>query len=255
MLQGKREHSLAELERPIYAIGDVHGRADLLRALLDAIEADAGAHVPRIIFLGDIIDRGPDSKEALELVDEALDRFPGSQLILGNHDEYLLHALEGLLTDTDVTKWLNEHGGRATIDSYLPGAGASIDQFTSFVHQWYDHHHILLRQATDKVIIGNYCLVHAGIRPGVPIADQNTYDMRWIREEFLEHRGSFEHVIVHGHAPTDSGMPEVHANRIALDTGACFSDRLTACRLLGEGPPRFLMTSLNDEKVVVSCHE
>lgn len=236
--------------QPIYAIGDVHGRADLLRPLLDAIADDASDQNPRVVFLGDIIDRGPDSKEALELVDDAFDRFPGSQLVLGNHDEYFLLALEGLLTEADETTWLH-YGGRATIESYLPGSNPTVEQFTKFIREYYGHHHTLLLQAVDKVILGNYCLVHAGVRPGVPIIDQNLYDLRWIREEFLEHTGHFEYVIVHGHSVTQSNLPEVHSHRIAVDTGAYISNRLTACRLADDAAPIFLATSVAEGGVIV----
>ncbi|MBB6305083.1 metallophosphoesterase [Rhizobium leucaenae] len=240
MAQGKSGPAEVKNEQPIYAIGDVHGRADLLRPLLDAIASDAGDQSPIIIFLGDIVDRGPDSKEALELVDEAFDRFPGSQLILGNHDEYLLLALEGLLTETDEAIWLEGNGGRATVQSYLPGNSPTIRQFTGFVHEYYGHHHALLKSAVDKVVIGSHCFVHAGIRPGVPLDAQNSFDLRWIREEFLDHRGQFEKIIVHGHTPTETDLPEIYPNRIAVDTGAYATGRLTAAVFETERVLRFI---------------
>lgn len=224
-------------EQPIYAIGDVHGRADLLRPLLDAIADDAGDQNPVIIFLGDIIDRGPDSKEALELVDEAFDRFPGSQLILGNHDEYFLLALEGLLTETDIAIWLG-NGGRATVQSYLPGNSPTVQQFAAFVHEYYGHHHSLLKQAVCKVVIGSHCFVHAGVRPGVALDAQNSFDLRWIREEFLDHKDQFEMTIVHGHTPTETDLPEIYPNRIAVDTGAYATGRLTAVVIETDKVPR-----------------
>lgn len=242
---------MGELERPIYAIGDVHGRADLLRPLLDAIANDAGDRNPKVVFLGDIVDRGPDSKEALELVDDALFRFPGSQLILGNHDEYFLLALEGLLMDSDIHTWREGNGGWATIESYLPGARPSIDQFAGFVSEFYEHHHALLKNAVSHVNVGDYCLVHAGVRPGVRLEAQSTYDMRWIREEFLMHSDPFEKIIVHGHSVTNSGSPEVHRNRIAADTGAYITNRLTACRLTSGDAPAFLMTDMDGPRVFV----
>ncbi|MBO9133582.1 serine/threonine protein phosphatase [Rhizobium sp. B230/85] len=242
---------MRELERPVYAIGDVHGRPDLLRPLLDAIADDAVGENPKIIFLGDIVDRGPDSKEALELIDEAFDRFPGSQLILGNHDEYFLLAMEGLLTDSDAINWLEGNGGRATIESYLPGTRPSVGQFADFISRYYEHHHTLLRHAVSQVVVGDYFLVHAGIRPGITLQAQSTYDIRSIRDDFLLYSGSFEKVIVHGHSITRSGLPEVYPNRIALDTGAFTTNRLTACRISCENTPAFLMTSVNGAEVVV----
>ncbi|OCJ11215.1 hypothetical protein A6U86_22310 [Rhizobium sp. AC27/96] len=242
---------MERLEGQVYAIGDVHGRADLLRPLLDAIEADAGDCPAQVVFLGDIIDRGPDSKEALELVDEAFDRFPGSQLILGNHDEYLLLALEGLLTDSDAVNWLDGNGGRATTESYLPGTRPSVGQFADFVCNYYQHHHTLLKDAVCQVLVGDYCLVHAGIRPGIALDSQSSTDTRLIRDDFLSHSGSFEKVIVHGHSVTHSGLPEVYPNRIALDTGAYATNRLTACKLDAGNALTFLITRLNGVEVIV----
>ncbi len=237
-------------EQSIYAIGDVHGRADLLRPLLDAITDDAGDQSAVIIFLGDIIDRGPDSKEALELVDEAMDRFPGSQLILGNHDEYLLLALEGLLTETDAVIWLEGNGGQATVQSYLPGNRPTVRQFAAFVHEYYGHHHALLRRAVGKVVLGSYCFVHAGIRPGVPLEKQDPYDLRWIREDFLSYDRPLERFIVHGHTPTESSFPDVLGNRLCLDTGAYYSGRLTAARFRVDRLDAFIYSEDNGTVVV-----
>jgi serine/threonine protein phosphatase 1 len=240
ILQGKRDQSVVKVDQPVYAIGDVHGRADLLRPLLDAVADDSGDQSPIVIFLGDIIDRGPDSKEALELVDEAFDRFPGSLLVLGNHDEYLLLALEGLLTETDAAIWLEGNGGRATVQSYLPGNNPTVQQFAEFVHEYYDHHHSLLKQAVGKVVIGSHCFVHAGVRPGIPLDTQNSSDLRWIREEFLDHKDQFEKTIVHGHTPTETDLPEIYPNRIAVDTGAYATGRLTAAVFEKDIAPRFI---------------
>ncbi|MGO6875432.1 metallophosphoesterase [Rhizobium ruizarguesonis] len=239
-----------KVDQPVYAIGDVHGRADLLRPLLDAIADHAGDQSPIVIFLGDIIDRGPDSKEALELVDEAFDRFPGSRLVLGNHDEYLLLALEGLLTETDIAIWLEGNGGRATVQSYLPGNSPSVQQFAAFVHEYYGHHHALLKQAVGKVVIGSHCFVHAGVRPGVTLDMQNSSDLRWIRDEFLDHHGEFEKIIVHGHTPTKTDLPEIRSNRICIDTGAYATGRLTAAVFKADGAPRFICATERSAGIV-----
>lgn len=222
-------------QQRIYAIGDVHGRADLLELLLSAIASDAyNAGVePTIIFLGDIIDRGPDSLRALQLVAETLQRYPQSKLILGNHDNCLLEILGDNYRYRDVAKWMMVYGGLATVASLLPGfSGDEYDVGDELVA----HHSIfldMLQQAHRKIVIGEYCFVHAGVRPGVCLAEQTDYDLMWIREEFLRHAGPYEKIIVHGHTPTESGMPEFFFNRIAVDTGAYDTGVLAAVIIAG----------------------
>lgn len=228
------------VQQRIYAIGDIHGRADLLEALLAAIDAEGQAGDPVIVFLGDIIDRGPDSRRAMDLVREALNRFPGSHLILGNHDHYLLAMMDDSFSTQDSSKWLSSFGGMETVKSYFSDVPRTLDDMADQFQADYGHHRELLDRAVDKVIIGNFCFVHAGIRPGVPLDEQDPHDLRWIREEFLQHVELFEKMIVHGHTPTESDLPEIHRNRIAVDTGAYYSGRLTAAVIETEGALRFI---------------
>jgi len=149
-------------------------------------------------------------------------------------------VLKGLLTTTDAVNWLEGNCGLATVQSYLPGNSPTVQQFVAFVHEYYGHHHALLRNAVVKVVVGQHCFVHAGIRPGVPLDVQNSFDLRWIRNEFLDHTGQFEKIIVHGHTPTETDLPEIYPNRIAVDTGAYGTGRLTAVVIETDEAPRFI---------------
>ena len=215
-----------------YAVGDVHGRADLLGPLLASIKKDAeGLHErPEIVFLGDIVDRGSASRRAMELVGETLADYPGSVLILGNHDVLFRSFLDGTASDAMVDHWLTQLGGYTTLDSYLPDRPGNLDEVRAAIVELVPSHLDLLNAGLDKVIDDHFCFVHAGIRPGVPINEQDPHDLRWIREEFLDHDLPLERIIVHGHTPTESCFPDVFGNRICLDTGAYHSGRLTAAR-------------------------
>ncbi|MCQ1839156.1 metallophosphoesterase [Neorhizobium galegae] len=216
----------------LYAVGDVHGRADLLENLLGAVERDAEAAEaePVIIFLGDIIDRGPDSRRAMDLVQSAISDHPGSSLILGNHDALFRSFINGTYTDNLITYWLTQLGGLATIDSYLPDRPRKLDDIQDALVEQFGHHQELLNGSVDKIVTDHFCFVHAGIRPGVPLDEQDPYDLRWIRDDFLSHDLPLERFVVHGHTPTESSFPDVLGNRVCLDTGAYYSGRLTAAR-------------------------
>ncbi|MFZ2102971.1 MAG: metallophosphoesterase family protein [Oricola sp.] len=229
----------------LYAIGDVHGRRDLLEALLAAIGDDARSRSEevRIVFLGDVIDRGPESRQALELVIETLRQSPGSRLILGNHEEFLLRFLDPAEDRERVAvRWL-QNGGLATLASYGFGHGEHIDTIATSFAREFPAHVEALRNAEWRVETERYFLVHGGVDPALPLAEQDPETTRWIRHDFLDFGSPLERIVVHGHTPTDSALPEVHSNRIAVDTGAVFSGHLT-CAVLDDGgaPPRFLAT-------------
>ena len=229
----------------IYAIADVHGRADLLEALLDHIHAvSADRHSkPVVIFLGDLIDRGPHSPQVLDQVMSTLDRYPGSQLILGNHDFYLRALLRGDLSSEDAVNWM-DWGGVATLSSYSDRAVPDFENIATDILKAFPHHLVLLDRALTYKEIGRFCFVHAGIRPDVPLAAQTEYDLRWIRAGFLDHFEDFDYTVVHGHTITDSLRPEIYSNRIALDTGAYRSGRLTAAVIRNDQLSHFLCTGL-----------
>jgi serine/threonine protein phosphatase 1 len=229
----------------IYAIGDVHGRRDLLERLLSAIEHDATRHEApwRIVFLGDIIDRGPESRQTLDLVIRTLHDVPGSRLILGNHEEFLLRFLDQRKERRQIGKVWLRNGGKETLASYGIDLRTSLDKIAARFAEEFPAHVEALRAAEWRVETDRYFLVHGGIDPQVGLDRQEPERTRWIRHEFLDFAGPLPKVVVHGHTPTHSFMPEVHANRIGLDTGAVFSGHLT-CAILDEGgaPPRFLAT-------------
>ncbi len=213
-----------------YAIGDVHGRADLLEKMLDQIQTDADQRAAeyRIIFLGDIIDRGPDSRKAMDLVHATLTASPDNRLILGNHEEYFLRVLD-CSEDSQETahNWI-KHGGYQTLDSYGLAECQDIVQLTEEFNRRFPHHFAMMKNADDLIVEGDFAFVHAGVRPTVGLNEQDTVDLRWIRDEFLNYTDAHEKIIVHGHTITASRRPEIYSNRIALDTGAYATGILSA---------------------------
>ncbi|MDO9416474.1 metallophosphoesterase [Pararhizobium sp.] len=227
----------------IYAIADIHGRADLLGVLLSHI-ADVAARngsKPVIMFLGDLIDRGPRSPLVLDLVSSTLDLYPGSRLILGNHDFYLRALLRGQLTQEDAVNWM-DWGGVATISAYSDRPLPDFGGIAKDIRAAFPHHVDLLENALTYKEIGRFCFVHAGIRPGFALAAQDDYDLRWIRAGFLDHVDAFDHIVVHGHTITSSLRPEVHGNRIAVDTAAYRTGRLSAAVIREDQLSHFICT-------------
>lgn len=221
----------------IYAIGDVHGRRDLLDRLLLMIGQDDAGRPPAqttLIFLGDYVDRGPDSAGVVDLLRQfATDREVDARFLAGNHEEVFLLALGG---DERATRLFCRIGGRETVLSY----GIAADDYEQMSYSEVsarlqalvpEAHRAFLTGLEDMIVIGDYAFVHAGIRPGVALAEQRQEDLRWIREPFLNHRGRLEKVVVHGH--TISLEVEMPGHRIGLDTGAFQTDRLTALGLEG----------------------
>lgn len=219
----------------VYAIGDIHGRLDLLRLLLDAIAADAaGAAVTcRTVFLGDYVDRGEDSAGVLDrLIAGVAD--DGWTCLTGNHEAMLLAALFG---ETDLDPWLRM-GGAETLFSY----GVSSRDFTGPEHAEALReaalaaipavHIDFLRALPAQLVIGDYYFCHAGIRPGVSLDRQSRDDLIWIRDAFI--RSPLDHGkrIVHGHTPTMD--VELLPNRINVDTGSYLTHRLSCVVLEGD---------------------
>lgn len=229
----------------IYTVGDVHGRLDLLDRLLDRITAD-GAEAPHLtkylIFLGDYVDRGPDSKGVIERLIAGPPPSFGAVHLKGNHEATMVQFFDDL---TIGPNWL-AFGGTATLESYGVALSTSGHPATRIAKAQEGlcanlpaTHRAFLTHLRSTVSIGDYLFVHAGIRPGVPLDRQREQDMMWIRDEFLESAVEHGKVVVHGH--TISPEPEMRANRIGIDTGAFATGRLT-CLVLESNQRRFLST-------------
>lgn len=210
-----------------YAVGDVHGRSDLLDSLLGFIQSDAAKRQqePRVIFLGDIVDRGPDSRNCIDLVLSALSRWPKSKLLLGNHDDWFLQVLGIDSPNPAVVDTWFDNGGLFTAYNY--DYEADLVMARNAIKLDYEHHVTLFRNASLIEVDGPFAFVHAGVHPDRSIHEQARDDCLWIREPFLDHPGRLSHVIVHGHTVTESRRPIVTNNRIALDTGAYATGHLT----------------------------
>lgn len=214
-----------------YAVGDIHGRLDLLLSLLHLIEDDVRGRrtIPTsIVFLGDLIDRGPDSAGVVELLSTYRPPFANTLFLMGNHEEVMLRVLEG---DAGLfSQWMKFGGGECAHSYGLQPAVLKKMSPTDAIALLKDripHKHVeFLASFSDTISFGNYLFVHAGIRPGTSLADQAQTDLRWIREPFLADERDHGHVVVHGH--TISEEVEQHSNRIGIDTGAYRSGVLTA---------------------------
>ncbi|WP_327194289.1 metallophosphoesterase [Novosphingobium album (ex Hu et al. 2023)] len=209
--------------RRIYAVGDIHGRLDLLDGLLDRIARDEearGGMRGDLIFLGDVIDRGPDSAGVVDRLIALRAERPGTRFLLGNHEEVLLAALEG---DVKLLRLFHRIGGRETMLSYgitaEAYAAADYEALVEMVRAAVPPaHRSFLATFENMFIEGDYVFVHAGIRPGIALEDQRPKDLRWIREEFLSGEGVPGKVVVHGHTVFDDVVDLRH--RIGIDTGA-----------------------------------
>ena len=220
----------------VYAIGDIHGRDDLFETLLARIAADHAARPAKrliLILLGDLIDRGPESAAVVDRAIALAATPDETHVLAGNHEELLLLALDG---DTDANKLFCRVGGRETLLSYgVSEEDYERSDFAEVLDMMRERvpaeHVAFFRAMEDMVEIGDYAFVHAGIRPGVPLADQDRQHLRWIRREFLEHRGAHPRFIIHGHTITEA--VDERPNRIGIDTGAYATGRLTAIGLDG----------------------
>lgn len=220
-----------------YVVGDVHGRLDLLDELLARIERDISCRPPRktlLVFLGDLIDRGPDSKGVVE----RLRTYRHDQLkpyfLAGNHEEVLLRLLSG--ERGILSSWL-KYGGAECLQSYgldpiaLANSGekAGLSAIRDVIS---DDHVRFIGSFADTLSFGDYLFVHAGIRPGLDLSLQSQADLRWIRADFLDDESDHGVVVVHGH--TINEAVEERPNRIGIDTGAYRTGVLTALGLEGE---------------------
>jgi serine/threonine protein phosphatase 1 len=222
----------------VYAIGDIHGRLDLLRTLEELIRDDAAAAPETrkvVVYLGDYVDRGPDSRGVIEhLLAEPLAGFERVHLI-GNHESMMLDFLRDVAMGPG---WL-WNGGDATLESYAvaaPMGWSDRDQLEAarrgLAAALSADHRAFLDRLARSHREGDYLFVHAGIRPGVGLDDQDPNDLIWIREPFLDSTAEHGVVVVHGHSIAQE--PQYRDNRIGIDTGAYGTGRLTSLVLAGD---------------------
>lgn len=219
----------------LYAIGDVHGRLDLLARMHDRIAAEIERDRPadwRVIHLGDYVDRGPDSAGVLDLLARRMADDTRVLSVVGNHDLGFLEFLAAPRGDGLFAT----HGGVDTARSY--GVALDVRDPLALATGWAEldaavppRHRDCLAGLPYSVTLGDFYFCHAGIRPGIPLSDQSPTDLVWIRQEF--HRWPHLHpkVVVHGH--TSRAEPEVLPNRVNVDTAAWQSGMLTALAIEG----------------------
>jgi len=232
----------------VYAVGDIHGEADLLTSLLHAIREDSQRRAPAkvtLVFLGDFIDRGKDSAALLKVFSLVSDE--AVKVLKGNHEAALVDVYRG---DEEAMAFWLRYGGRPTLDGL--GVGITADMAETLAR---------LRATLDSGIVdwldglphcwslGDYYFTHAGIRPRVRLARQDPDDLLWIREPFLSSKRRYEKIIVHGHT-VENGPPMLGGNRIGIDTGAHENGCLTALGL--EGNAQWLIQASDGRTRTVS---
>jgi serine/threonine protein phosphatase 1 len=239
-----------------YAVGDVHGRLDLLEVLLEQIHQDADRRAAKdvlLVFLGDLIDRGPASAGVVERLRAYRREGVRAIFLLGNHEEVLLRILGG--EAGLITKW-RWFGGSQCLESYGVDPerleALSDDAALAVIRDAIPPEHVeFLSSFVDTFRFGDYLFVHAGIRPGVALEEQQQSDLRWIREPFLLDDSDHGFVVVHGH--TIKRRIDERPNRIGIDTGACATGVLTAIGI--EGTDRwYLDTGVEAEAAVSRTH-
>jgi serine/threonine protein phosphatase 1 len=219
----------------IYAFGDIHGRSDLLKKMFTVIDADIARNPvdrPIEVFLGDYIDRGPDSAQTLDLlIERGLDR--ETVFLKGNHEAYFLEVLRD---PTKLEDW-RQFGGLQTLMSYgiqptlNPDAAEQTDLIGALNEAVTGDHLSFLQSLKTTFVCGDFFFVHAGVRPGIPLNEQQETDLLWIRNEFLDSDENFGKFIVHGHTPVRE--PDIRPNRINIDTGAYATGNLTLLTIQG----------------------
>jgi serine/threonine protein phosphatase 1 len=225
-------------------VGDIHGRFDLLEELLAKIHSELQRRPSRktlLVFVGDLIDRGPSSAQVVERLRTYRREGIRPLFLLGNHEEVLLRIVGG--DQTLVPSWL-KFGGLQCLESYgvdrAQMQSLSDDQVVQLVQAAIPSNHVaFLRSFIDSCRFGDYLFVHAGIRPGVELEQQRQTDLRWIREPFLFDERDHGFVVVHGH--TISAEVDEQPNRIGIDTGAYRTGVLTALAI--EGSDRWLIAT------------
>jgi serine/threonine protein phosphatase 1 len=198
-----------------FAVGDIHGCFEKLQSLLQLCTEKAGSEAHRIVFLGDYVDRGPDSRSVVDLLMSLENNAAADYVFLkGNHEAMLINAFD----DRDKVAAWYANGGEQTLGSY----------HAHDVYQIPSDHLVWLRSRPLYFDDGLRFFVHAGVHPWRKLHKQRPHDMLCIRDRFLKSKRTFTRLIVHGHTPCAGGVPEVLANRVNVDTGAVFGGPLTA---------------------------
>jgi serine/threonine protein phosphatase 1 len=219
----------------IYAFGDIHGRADLLEKMFTVIDADLSRSPPERpieVYLGDYVDRGPYSRETLDLLIER-SRSHETVCLRGNHEAYYLDVLRD---PTKLSAW-RQIGGLQTLMSYgiqpplHPNDDEQLELIRVLKATMPPDHLQFLQDLKPSFLCGDFFFVHAGIRPGIPLEEQQEHDLLWIRDEFLDSEEDFGKFIVHGHTPVRE--PDIRANRANIDTGAYATGNLTLLTIQG----------------------
>jgi len=227
----------------VYVIGDLHGCAEEPAILLDHLESSEGLEEDDlVIFLGDYIDRGPDTRGVLELMLEFQRKFPRSRFLKGNHEDMLLDFLGfgGRLGQAFLY-----NGGLETIQSY----GISVFQPPEEMVNTFPPEHFKFLTALESIIlVDGFACVHAGLNPLRDIDAQNDNDVLWIRDDFISNVHSFNRTVVFGHTPHQEVFMDI-PYKIGLDTGLVFGNKLTCLELMNG---QVLQVSRGEKKVVVS---
>jgi serine/threonine protein phosphatase 1 len=220
----------------IYAISDIHGCADLLEQMFTVIDRDlANAGTMRAIhvFLGDYIDRGPESRQAIDLLIDRSRRYE-TIFLKGNHEAFLFDVLK---SPSELQAW-KQYGGLQTLVSYglRPSLNPDEAEQKELIKELSEkiplHQRRFFNNLRLRFVCGDFFFVHAGVRPGIPLAQQKEEDLLWIREEFLDSDEQFSKYIVHGHTPVRA--PDIRPNRINIDTGAYATGNLTLLTIQGD---------------------
>ena len=223
---------------PIYAVGDIHGQYDMLETALQRIEADGGPD-SKIVFLGDLVDRGPGSAKVIQRLMEGQAAGRDWTILCGNHDD-LFHGFvsKGIDLDPRVLSgvpWTGPRiGGRATLESYgMSDLDRPTDELIAEAQQTVPQAHLdFLANLPTHLLLGDLLFVHAGIRPGISLQNQNPDDLMWIRGEFLNDPRPHPWLVVHGHTAVQAH--EHQGNRVNLDGGAGYGRPLTTAIFEGQ---------------------
>lgn len=237
-------------DKRLYAIGDVHGCIDKLQALVQKIEDDNDRRDKKqvsIVLLGDLIDRGDNSKAVVEFWMKAVIEGASKLHLIGNHEDMMFNVWDG--ADHLLDTWL-ENGGDKTLQSYgldMPKiAGYAPSNKLASIRKHIPKAHIdFLKSGYDRIQFGDYCLVHAGIDPRLPLEDQDAAQFHWIREPFLSWKKPLQFKVIHGH--TITAEVDFHHHRIGVDTGAYQGGPLSAVRIEGTETEVLSVKSLKNE--------